>query len=187
MTMGKTEERAAALAARRVLTAKERQIKSAAICRRLRALPELGRAQVLLSYMAAWDEADLSLLHEALLAEGKTLAFPVTGPEGRMEAWTPSGPGAMKKGRFGLLEPDRTRARQILPGQMDIVLVPCVAFDSACMRLGHGAGYYDRYLPGCSGALLIGLAFEEQRLPRVTAMAHDRAMDLIVTDGGIYR
>ena len=185
--MGKAEERAAALAARRGLTAEERQRKSAAICRALLALPELGPARIILSYMAAPDEADLSGAHEAMLAAGKTLAFPVAGPEGHMEAWVPAGPGEMIKGRFGLLEPDRTSARQILPGRVEIVLVPCVAFDGALRRLGHGAGYYDRYLPGCSGALLVGLAFEEQRLPRVTAQAHDRAMDLIVTDGGIYR
>ena len=185
--MGKAEERAAALAARRSLTAEQRREKSTAICRALLNLPELQAARVVLSYMAVPDEADLSLLHEALYSQDMILAFPVTGPAGRMEAWAPEEPGAMKKGRYGIPEPDTASARPISPGEIQVALIPCVAFDRALMRLGHGTGYYDRYLPRCSKALLIAAAFEEQRLPCVTAQAHDRAMDLIVTDRELYR
>ena len=185
--MGKAEERAQALAARRAMTADERREKSEAICRRLLQLPALETADVILSYMAAWDEADLSPLHEALRARGKTLAFPVSGPDGHMEAWTPAGPRAMVEGRFGIREPDTAQAKPVAAGEIDLALIPCLAFDRALTRLGHGAGYYDRYLERCNGAVLVAIAFEEQRLDRVTTEAHDRAMDLAVTESGVYR
>ena len=185
--MGKAEERAQALAARRALTADERREKSQAICRRLLQLPALETADVILSYMADRDEVDLSPLHEALWTQGKTLAFPVSGPAGHMEAWTPAGSGAMSKGRFGIWEPDTAQAKPVTPGEIGLALIPCVAFDRALTRLGHGAGYYDRYLERCDGAVLVAVAFEAQRLDRVTAEAHDRVMDIAVTENGVYR
>ena len=185
--MGKAEERALALAARRALTAVERREKSETICRTLLRLPVLETADVILSYMAAWDEVDLSSLHEVLWARGKTLAFPVSGRSGHMAAWAPSEPGAVTEGRFGIREPDTARAKPVAPEEIGLALIPCLAFDGALTRLGHGAGYYDRYLPRCTGAVLVAAAFEAQRLTHVTAEAHDRAMDIAVTESGIYR
>ena len=62
-----------------------------------------------------------------------------------------------------------------------------MAFDSEGRRLGHGAGYYDRYLPRCEKALCLGVAFEAQRLERVATEAHDRTMDRIVTEKEIIK
>ncbi len=185
--MGKAEERALALAARRGLSPAARQAASEAICRRLLTMPELGEAGLILSYLAAWDEADLAPLHRALRAQGKLLAFPVSGPAGRMEAWIPTGPEQLRRGAFGLREPDPALARPARPEELDLVLVPCVAFDAGLRRLGHGAGYYDRYLPRCREIPLLVPAFEVQRLPRVTAEAHDRTVDAVITERGIYR
>ena len=66
------------------------------------------------------------------------------------------------------------------------MLAPCVAFDGDCRRLGHGAGYYDRYLPRVS-APVIAAAFECQRLARVETDARDRSMDAVVTEKTVYR
>jgi 5-formyltetrahydrofolate cyclo-ligase len=74
----------------------------------------------------------------------------------------------------------------VAPEEIDLVLVPCVAFDKNRNRLGHGAGYYDRYLPLCTRAKCIAVAFEAQRLPRVVTDAHDRRMDAVVTEKKIY-
>ena len=51
------------------------------------------------------------------------------------------------------------------PEQLDLVLVPCTAFDAGCYRVGMGKGYYDRYLPYCTRAVKIGIALEVQRVP----------------------
>ncbi len=184
--MGKAEERLLALAARRALTPAERRAASEAICRQLLALPELQRAGLILSYCATPDEADLAALHQALRERGVRLAFPLTGPDGTMEARLAE-PEQLRPGRFGILEPSSVRCPLVRPAALDLVLIPCVAFDGAFHRLGHGAGYYDRYLPLCHQAFRAAAAFEAQRLPRVSTGAHDLPMDAVVTEAGVFR
>ena len=70
--------------------------------------------------------------------------------------------------------------------QLDLVLVPCTAFDADCYRVGMGKGYYDRYLPRCTRAVKIGIALEVQRVPRAAVDAHDQRLDAFVTERGIY-
>ena len=67
------------------------------------------------------------------------------------------------------------------------VLVPCVGFDGALRRLGHGMGFYDRYLARCRRAAAILTAFEAQRLERVPTEPHDRAFSVLVTERGVFR
>ena len=55
----------------------------------------------------------------------------------------------------------------------DILIVPGVAFSPGGQRLGYGGGYYDRYLPHCSHAQIIAVAFAEQMLPELPTEAHD--------------
>ena len=71
--------------------------------------------------------------------------------------------------------------RLIRPQALDVILVPLVAFDAQCRRLGHGAGYYDRYLAQ-TDALRIGVGFACQKVDAIHALPHDIAMDLIVTE-----
>ena len=94
----------------------------------------------------------------------------------------PDTPDAFVKGKFDILSPDPKRSRIIPPEEIDVVLVPCVGFDEAGMRLGHGGGYYDRYLPRCPRATKILLAFEAQKLDAVCVGENDVAMDFIVTE-----
>ena len=73
------------------------------------------------------------------------------------------------------------------PEQLDLVLVPCTAFDADCYRVGMGKGYYDRYLPRCTRAVKLGIAFEAQRVPHAALDEHDQRLDAFITEGGIYR
>ena len=132
--------------------------------------------------MATWDEVDLSEIHEWAAALGKQICFPITYPRGLMEAAVPDTPDAFVKGKFDILSPDPEKSRIIPPEEIDVVLVPCVGFDDAGNRLGHGGGYYDRYLPRCPHATKILVAFEAQRLDAVCAGEHDVAIDFVVTE-----
>ena len=178
----KTAQRRHAAAARKALTPEQRQEYSQAISRRLLEMPRVQRAKTVLSYRALPEEVDLSLVHEALRERGVRLCFPVSLPGGVMEAWEPEG---WKQGRYGIWEPDRENSRKVEPKEIDLILAPCVAFDRHLDRLGHGAGYYDRYLPACSAAV-IAAAFEAQRLPRLETDAYDRPMDAVVTEKRVY-
>ena len=178
--MTKAEQRRRALAARRALSAQERARYSAAICGRLLEMPELRAARTILSYRALPDEADLAALEGELAAR---FVYPRALGAGVMEARLPSGP--FRTGRYGVEEPDPACSRPVAPEEIDAVLLPCVAFDAAGNRLGHGAGYYDCYLARCPGALRVCVAFEAQRLERVATEAHDGRADRIVTEKGI--
>ncbi len=182
--MTKQEQRRLALDARWALTAGERAEASARICGHLIGVPELQRARLVLSYRAMEDEADLEAVHIWLRERGVRLAFPVSLPRGRMEAWEPSG---WRRSAYGIWEPDRADSRLVPPGEIDLVLAPCVAFDGENRRLGHGAGYYDRYLPCCTNARVAAAAFEAQRLEQLAYDAFDFPMDIIVTEQGVFR
>lgn len=178
----KTAQRKRASAARRALPEEQRKKASAAVCRRLLELPQVREAKTVLSYRALPEELDLSELNEELERRGVRLCFPVSLAGGVMEAWEPV---SWKQGRYGIWEPDRADSRQVPPGEIDLVLAPCVGFDAKRDRLGHGAGYYDRFLPDCPGAT-VAVAFEAQKLPRVAADLHDRAVDAVVTEKTVY-
>ena len=55
-----------------------------------------------------------------------------------------------------------------------------------CRRVGMGKGYYDRYLPYCTRAVKIGIAFEAQRVEHAAVDEHDQRLDAYVTERGIY-
>ena len=178
----KNKQRSQCLTARRKLSNAEREAYSHTICQILEALESVLRAETIFSYMATWDEVDLSEIHKWAASRGKQICFPITYPHGHMEAAVPNMPDAFVKGKFDILSPDPDRSRIILPEEIDVVLVPCVGFDEAGMRLGHGGGYYDRYLPRCPRATKILVAFEAQRLDVVCVGENDVAMDFIVTE-----
>ena len=174
-----------ALARRDALGERERDAKSLRLCRALDTLGELRGARLVLCYCPHGSECDLSLLYASLRERGVTLAFPAAGADGTMEAYVPG--AALIRGRFDIPEPDPARSRLVDPAELDAVLVPCAGFDGALHRLGHGGGYYDRYLPRCPRAAAILTAFEAQRLASVPHESHDIAFSLLVTEAGVFR
>lgn len=92
---------------------------------------------------------------------------------------------------FGLFEPRpelrADPAKRVDPAELDLVMVPGVAFDRRGGRLGHGKGYYDRLLPRIRcDAPLIAVAFECQLFPEIPMLEHDVFMDRVITEKTIY-
>lgn len=181
----KQEQRRAGIAARKALGEAERNAANAALCARIAATGEFESARVILAYAAFGGEADLA----ALLAEaerlGKLVAYPICGEGYTMTAAVPEA-GGWATGRYGIRAPVLGRSRLLPPEQLDLVLVPCTAFDESCMRVGMGKGYYDRYLPRCARAAKIGVAFEAQKVARAAAGEHDMRLDAFITEKGVY-
>lgn len=186
MITDKKEQRKAALGARRALSAGERAAFSKKICGRVARTKAFRNAKTILAYLATWDEVDLSSLCEKAEKLGKAVAYPVSYKDGIMEAFVPHGPESLKTGLLGITAPDPEESVLLAPEDIDLVLVPLVAFDEEKRRLGHGGGYYDRYLPKCSKAEFIAVAFEAQKIKEIATDSYDVLMKTIVTEEKVY-
>ena len=186
ITEQKAAQRKAGIAARRALSDTERTRSNAALCARIMALDCFKKAENILLYAAFGGEADLSALAVEAARQGKTPAYPVCGEGFSLTAAVP-GPDGWEVGAYGIRTPVLERAALVRPEALDLVLVPCTAFDAACRRVGMGKGYYDRYLPRCRNAVALGVAFEAQRVPEAAADEQDRRLDGFVTERKVYR
>ena len=181
----KQAQRKAGIAARRALDPAQRKAADAALCARIAGLDCFRRARTLLLYAAFGGEADLAALAEEAARQGKAVAYPVCGEGFSLTAAVPA-PDGWEVGAYGIRTPILTRAQVLEPEVLDLILVPCTAFDAVCRRVGMGKGYYDRYLPRCTRAVKLGAAFEAQRVPCAAVDVHDQRLDGFVTEGGIY-
>lgn len=92
------------------------------------------------------------------------------------------------KGSFGILEPLPENVREVDPRDIDVVIVPGVAFDLKRNRLGFGAGYYDRFLSKVrSDCAKIGICYESQLTDDIPVNQHDIKMDMIITEKRIIK
>jgi 5-formyltetrahydrofolate cyclo-ligase len=151
-----------------------------AVAARLLRLPAVTGARGVLAYAATVEELDPAPAVAALRESGARIAYPrVCGP-GEIELrWATV--DELAGGYRGILEPTAESDRADVD-DFDLVLVPGVAFDTACHRLGMGGGFYDRLLGRLgSRALAVGLAFDVQIVDAVPREAHDAAVDAVVT------
>lgn len=183
----KRVQRQAGIAARQGLDAARRQEDNERICASLLESPQYRAARTILLYTAVRGEVDLTAFACGAERDGKRLCYPVCFPEHRMDALHPWDKDAWERGQYGIPAPVRQRSDLIAPEEIDLVLVPCTRFDAQCRRLGMGGGYYDRYLPRCSRAVTVGVAYECQRAERVICGEWDILPDFFVTEKQWYR
>ena len=167
---------------RRALSDEDRKTFSRKICDTLSSLDEFKNAKCIFSYKASFDEAD----PDYLSTEGKTFCYPISYAGGIMDVRIPASENGWEEGKFGILSPNKENSVLVKPEEIDLVIVPCVGFDEQKKRLGHGKGYYDRYLPQCVNAKKIAIAFEAQKLDEVVTDQYDVEMTHVVTENAIY-
>ncbi|HEO64151.1 MAG TPA: 5-formyltetrahydrofolate cyclo-ligase, partial [Candidatus Omnitrophica bacterium] len=84
------------------------------------------------------------------------------------------------KGPYGVYQPHPDNVRAVDLNQLDIVLVPGIAFDRKGNRLGHGKGYYDRFIKKIPYAYTLGLAYDFQILEALPVSEEDRPVSSLV-------
>lgn len=84
--------------------------------------------------------------------------------------------------RYGMLQPDQDICPKFPLNQIDLIIVPGIAFDLKKYRIGYGGGYYDRFLPKCPQATWIGLAFEDQLIRDTLPQSWDMALHFIFSE-----
>ncbi len=147
---------------------------------RFLALSQVAAASSLLLFYGVGDEPDTARLLEPLAAQGRTLALPRCLSHGRMEARQYCGPSRLSPNAFGIPEPDGDCPVLARDG-FDLILVPNLCCDRSFHRLGHGGGYYDRYLSGF-GALTVALCRDRFLQDSLPAEEHDVTVRLILTE-----
>lgn len=169
------------LARRRALSADAAESMAEALTARITSLSAYRSARRILAYLALPGEANLDGLIRRALAEGKEVYVPVCLPHFAMEAGRLLDMEHFTAGPYGLrdLPPGYAAA---VPEAMDLVLVPAVACDEEGCRLGHGAGYYDRYLPRVAREKRLAVLWDFQIVPLVPSDAHDQRMGGFVTE-----
>ena len=139
--------------------------------------PLLHEPQVILAYYALPDEVDTHHLLDELVAEGKTVLLPKVLDDTSIELRRYTGPHDLREGAYHIMEP--TGALFTNLAQIDLALIPGLAFDAKGHRLGRGKGYYDRFLNTFIGKT-IGVCFDFQKVAEVPVEAHDMAVNLVV-------
>ena len=163
-----------------------RRTKSRAIARRLRRLKSYREARILLSYAAFDGEVETRPILRQALADGKRMAVPVTLTSGkRLLAVQVSDPerDLRGKGPFGIPQPVQMSRRGVKLRDLDMILVPGVAFDRGGHRLGRGGGYFDRFLSRVPPSVWrVGLAFDFQLKKKLPVEGHDLPMCAVITE-----
>ena len=163
---------------------------SRAIIQDIIGLDAYRRSRVVMAYVTFGSELQTGALIRHVLSAGKTLVLPrVNRVRRSLELYEVKEPVRdLEPGVWGILEPTPDRCAPVEPAVVDVILVPGLAFDAQCRRLGYGGGFYDRLLGGLTARPpLVAGAFEAQMVGAVPAGAHDVTMDIVVTEGGRYR
>jgi len=87
------------------------------------------------------------------------------------------------KGKYGIME---NIASTVELDQIDLLIIPGVAFDDECNRIGYGKGYYDRFLGKNDIGYIVGLAFENQMVKYIPINELDQKVDCIITNKNNY-
>jgi 5-formyltetrahydrofolate cyclo-ligase len=158
---------------------------SAQIAERVQGLEKFRRAKVIALYLAMPGEAQTAPILAACHRLGQRVCVPAFDNRAGCYrlAWLTAN-DILAVGHWQIPEPAEP-VWVAQPETVDVVLVPGLAFDAACHRLGHGRGWLDRLLEGLS-AYKIGLGFAEQIMARVPVLAHDVLMDAVVTEKEVY-
>jgi 5-formyltetrahydrofolate cyclo-ligase len=164
---------------------------SETIFRQLAALPEYAGARVVMLYLDVRDEVRTRWFVPAAWAQGKTVVVPYC-TESDLELFRLDNFDELIPGTMGILEPKPelrvARDKRIDPTQLDLVVVPGVAFDRRGGRLGYGKGYYDKLLRQVRGdATKAAVCFECQLFAEIPVLPHDVRMDMVVTEKAVYR
>ncbi|MBF6172646.1 5-formyltetrahydrofolate cyclo-ligase [Nocardia blacklockiae] len=140
------------------------------------------------AYVPVGGEPGSTALLEALRAAGARVLLPVTGPPGPLDWAEYTGTAGLRRARYGLLEPGGPRLSTAAIESARVILVPALAVDLDGVRLGRGAGYYDRTLPAARpDARLIAVVRDDEVVPRLPEEPHDRRMGWALTPGGGLR
>ncbi len=141
--------------------------------------PKVTLSHTILAYLSMEDEVDTHQLVDRLLAEGHRILLPVVVDDTNFEIREYTGRECLlRQGKYQIEEPQGNPYTAL--EDIDLVIVPGVAFDRKGHRIGRGRGYYDRFLRKIPQAYKIGVAFDFQLVDSVPVDENDLSMNEIL-------
>ncbi len=173
-------------AKRHTLSAIAQYHASHSLFKRLRKLPLFAQSKRIAFYLANDGEISPEPALVYARGNGQTVLLPCLTSCKSLQFRHYEGPAHLSKNRYGIPEPN-VSSPLITLNDIDIILMPLVAFDRTGNRLGMGGGFYDRTLSGRLTygkvrPILVGLAHHCQELPTITTETWDIPLNYIVTD-----
>ena len=157
------------------------------VCNRIRSLNQYRSANYIGFYCATKGEIDLEDLWKSASLQGKSCYFPILNENESTLSFLPAASSTpFKKNRYDIAEPDVSHDLAIPLNKLDLVLIPLVAFDVHCNRIGMGAGYYDRTFKDNKNCLLYGVAYQFQRVDELEPKSWDIPLHAVITQRAIY-
>ncbi|MBF6436987.1 5-formyltetrahydrofolate cyclo-ligase [Nocardia cyriacigeorgica] len=140
------------------------------------------------AYVPVRGEPGSEAMLDALLAAGARVLLPVTGPPGPLDWAEYTGAASLRAARYGLLEPSGPALGIAAVARASVILVPALAVDLRGVRLGRGAGYYDRTLAAADpAARLVAVVRDAELVERLPEEPHDLRMGWALTPRGGLR
>ena len=165
------------------------------ICNKFVAQPSYQKADTIMWYVHCRSEVrTINALREELNGS-KRIVVPFCTKDNKQQnklgLWLLDDLDELMPGMWGILEPPQERwnekKKTIVPQEIDLIMVPGVAFDCQGGRLGNGAGYYDRLLQDVRpDTVLTAVCYESQMCEKVIMEDHDVAMDHVLTEKNSY-
>lgn len=172
------------LAMRRALSANETESRSSSLKENILSLPEYKNAKKIMAFLAMKGESNLDGFIRQALLDGKEVYIPVCLPERQMEAGRLIDMEHFEKGPLGLRNlPAGYEVTS--PESLDLVLIPGLAVSQEGIRLGMGAGYYDRYLARVPFEKRVAALWDFQVIPDIPSEPFDQKIAKIVTDKSV--
>ena len=175
--MDKIRQRKLSLITRNKLSLVERNDFSNIICNKLLSLNLKGN---IMSYYPFNSEVDISGFNNK-----NYVSYPVIYTHAKMDAYLPIN-NNFRLNYYGIFEPDTDDGVKVDVRYLDYIIVPCVAFDEKCYRIGYGKGYYDSFLKDVD-AIKIGVAFDVQKVSEIEIDENDIRLDMIITEKNTYK
>lgn len=164
------------------LTLDEEYIKNsdAQITEKILSSMEYRCASTVFVYVSAGFEPDTMKIIEHALSHGKTVCVPLCEDGETMSARLVTRVTALEIGMYGLFEPPKN-AVVIPPSKINLCILPCVAADKNGNRLGHGRGYYDRFLKNCRAKRMV-LCRKKLLFDEIVTDSQDIKCDKVIYD-----
>lgn len=180
-TMPKPELRARFKEMRKGLSEDYRRKMDFEIESRILCSAQYSEADLILTYVSVGDEPDtLGIIHAAF-ANGKKVAVPKCEEKGRMDFYVIKSTDDLKKGKYGLSEPDTAKCKKAEISEKTLCVVPALCFDAKGYRLGRGGGFYDRFLKEFKGKS-VGLCYNSFLRLSLPKDDFDVPVDIIATE-----